>query len=229
MIHIFHFKSSHKHCDSIAGSSEQHADTLQVPRHVRLVRAEDLLEGHAGLPDSRQDLERTFPERRVGDAEQSGKRDTVGQNSRIASEAAGSAEAEEASRPQEEAPGSRETALLLSEIAQLLRTGLDDRHRGHHRSQVQQDQHRRWRMRQFVLRQRLQRGTTATNGAVSLQISLVLHGKVSKLHGGGMDHGLQIRRIEEKAKVKDWYGFSSSLRRRSIKNMMIIRLARFER
>lgn len=58
-------------------------------------------------------------------------------------------------------------------------------------------------MRQFVLRQRLQRGATATNGAVPLQISLVLHGKVSKLHGGGMDHCLQIRRIEEKAKVKD--------------------------
>lgn len=140
---MFHVKS-HKHCDSIAGSSEQHADTLQVPRHVRLVRAEDLLEGHAGLPGSRQDLERAFPERRIGYAEQSGQRDPVGQNSRIASEAAGSAETEEASRrPQEEAPGSRETALLLSEIAQLLRTGPDDRHRGHRRSKVQQDQHRR--------------------------------------------------------------------------------------
>lgn len=79
-----------------------------MPRHVRLVRAEDLLEGHTGLPDGRQDPEGTFPERRAGGTEQSGQRDAVGQNSRIASEAARSTEAEEASRrPQEETPGSR--------------------------------------------------------------------------------------------------------------------------
>lgn len=115
-----------------------------MPRDVGFVRAEDLLEGDAGVPGGRQDFERTFPERRAGDTEQSGQRDTVGQNSRIASEATGSAETEEASRrPQKEAPGPRETALLLSEIAQLLRTGSGDRHRWHRGSQVQQDQHRR--------------------------------------------------------------------------------------
>lgn len=52
-------------------------------------------------------------------------------------------------------------------------------------------------MRQFVLRQGLQRGTTASNGAVQVQISLVLLRAMSELHGGGMDHGLQIRRKGE--------------------------------
>lgn len=82
---------------NIAGSSEQHAGTLQMSRHVRLVRAQDLLEGHTGLSDGRQDPEGTFPERCAGDAEQSGQRDAVDQNSRIASEAARPAKAEEAS------------------------------------------------------------------------------------------------------------------------------------
>lgn len=114
-IHIFLIPTlnrlTNKHYDTIAGSSEQHAGTLQVPRHVRLVRAEDLLEGHTGLPDGWQDPERPLSERRAGGAEQSGQRDTVCQNSRIASEAARSAETEEASRrrfrTQEETPGSR--------------------------------------------------------------------------------------------------------------------------
>lgn len=52
-------------------------------------------------------------------------------------------------------------------------------------------------MRQFVLRQRLQRGTTAANRAMQVQVSLVLLRRMSELHGGGMDHSLQIRRNGE--------------------------------
>lgn len=72
---------------TLAGGGEQHASALQVPRHVRLVRTEDLLEGHAGLPGGRQDAEGPFPERRASDAEQSGQRDAVEQSQRIASQA----------------------------------------------------------------------------------------------------------------------------------------------
>lgn len=47
-------------------------------------------------------------------------------------------------------------------------------------------------MRQSVLRQGLQRSATTAYRAVQVQVSLVLLRAVSKLHGRGMDHGLQI-------------------------------------
>lgn len=118
-----------------------------MPRHVWLLRTEDLLEGHTGLPSSRQDAEGPFQERRAGNAEQSGQRDTVAE--KIASQATrAKKEAEKKSRKwyfrlQEETAGSGQAALLLSEITELLRAGYDDRHRRHRRSQMQQDQHQR--------------------------------------------------------------------------------------
>lgn len=57
------------HDEIIAGGSEQHAGALQMPRHVRLMRAEDLLEGRPGLSGGRQNPEGPFQERRSGDAE----------------------------------------------------------------------------------------------------------------------------------------------------------------
>lgn len=52
-------------------------------------------------------------------------------------------------------------------------------------------------MRQFVLRQGLQRGTAATNGTVQVQVSLVLLRALSELHGGGVDHRVQMKHYEE--------------------------------
>lgn len=83
---------------NIAGGGEQHAGALQVPRHVGLVRAEDLLESRPGLPGSGQDPEGPFQKRCAGDADQSRQRDTVAKGPRLPPEEVRSPEAAEKSR-----------------------------------------------------------------------------------------------------------------------------------
>lgn len=98
--------------DIILGVGEQYADALQVPRHVWVMWTENLLENRPGFPGNRQDSEGPFQKCRIGDAEQSGQRDTVEQNSRFTPEAKAKAkakaEAEEESgwRAQEKTSGS---------------------------------------------------------------------------------------------------------------------------
>lgn len=58
---------------------------------------------------------------------------------------------------------------------------------------MQQDQLRWGRVRQPVLRKRLQRGETTTGREVQMQVSLVLHRAMSELHCGRVDHCLQVK------------------------------------
>lgn len=93
----------------IAGGGEQHAGALQVSRHVRLLRAQDLLEGGAGLPTGRENVKGSFPKRRVSGTEQSRQRNAADTSEGFAKKKAGSTEAKETSRwrTKETASGSR--------------------------------------------------------------------------------------------------------------------------
>lgn len=186
-----------------------------MSRHVGLVRAQDMLEGGPGLPDSRPNPEEPFPERGRGGPEQLRQRDAPepapsGQleaseaAKRQAAPAATAAAADrrqqrEQTRGQEEGrpkgpEQSQGTVVLFPKVPELLREGPAVGHRRDDRPQVQQAQ-RRWRRLRFsLLRERLQRRQAEMGREVRVQVSLVLLRAVPELHEGGVDHRLQVRR-----------------------------------
>lgn len=170
-----------------------------MSRHVGLVRAEDVLEGGARLPYDRSHLEESLQERRGRGAEQLRERNALNEGPGIPSTEARPSASAEAPQQQPRAqakstPQPPVAALLLPEVAQLLREGPPGGDPRDCRSQVQQAECGRRRMRVPLLRPRLQRRPATANRKVRLQVPLVLLRSVSELHCRGVDHSLQVNR-----------------------------------
>lgn len=158
---------------------------MQVPRHVRQLRAEDLLESRPRFPTRRQSPEEPIQNSLIGRPIELRQRlATDREQDETKEKPTAKTPSSPPERQEEEAEKTRPRhgAALLPEVPELLRKGPERRHSRDRRQAVQQDEHRQRRLFVAVLRKRLQHDKATAHRAVSLQIPLVLSRRMSTMY-----------------------------------------------